>query len=456
MTPRTRVSLILLLLLAGLSIRPAAVYAQTSNSSSTNSANLSALLPNLLTSGVHLAPPDVPGVINHDAHFLPAADDPIFALTAQFNNALVASLATFPLGSSSGGFVFEGDPALGDFHPASRSFGPTFAERALTSGRGNFNIGLTFQNASFSSFEGKALDNGSIKFFIRHTDCCNPKGTAEPDPSFEADLVREDLSLTMKTNTTALLFNYGLSDRWDISAAVPIVHVSIQASALATIDRVATAATPNLHHFLGPDPDHETISASGSATGLGDIVVRTKYRFLKAPGGGLAAGLDLRLPSGDDTQLLGIGTTQAKLQIIGSGEMGILALHGNAGYAFAGKSDTVGDIPKEFDYTFGTDVAVGRATLAFDVIGHTLFDTARFADASVDYPTPTVASGEVTRVAFQYHSANLTQVLGAAGVKVLVAPHLLLTGNVLFPMTDNGLKAKVIPVVGFEYVFPRH
>jgi Putative MetA-pathway of phenol degradation len=447
MKPFARIS-VFLLVLSGFCLRPAAARAQTSTSS-----GLSDLLPHLLTSGVTLAPPDVPGVVSHVAHFQPASNDPIFALTGQFNNALVASLASFPLGSSSGGFVFEGDPALGDFRPASKSFGPTFAERALTSGKGNFNFGVTFQAASFDSFEGKPLDDGSIKFFIRHTDCCGTMGDG-PDPFFEADLVREDLTLKLKTNTTALLLNYGLSDRWDIGAAVPIVHVSIDASALATIDRVATASIPSLHHFPGPDPDHETITASGDATGLGDIVVRTKYRLVKAQGGGLAAGLDLRLPSGDDKNLLGIGTTQAKLSLIASGETGPLALHGNLGYAFAGTSDVVGDIPKEFDYTFGADFVAGRATIAFDVIGHTLYSTARFADASVQYPVEGAPS--VTRTAFESSAGNLTQVLGAAGVKVLIAPHLLLTGNVLFPMTDNGLKAKAIPVVGLEYVFPRH
>jgi hypothetical protein len=433
--------------LTGLSIRPAA--AQTTSTSG----SLSDLLPHLLTSGVTLAPPDVPGVPSHSAHFLPAPNDPIFSLTSQFNNALVASLAAFPLGSSSGGFVFEGDPALGDFRPASRSFGPTFAERALTSGKGNFNFGVTFQSASFDTFESKHLDDGSIKFFIHHTDCCGTIGPT-PDPFFEADLVREDLTLKLKTNTTALLFNYGLTDRWDIGAAVPIVHVSIDASALATIDRVGTAAIPAIHHFTGSDPDHETITASGDATGLGDIVVRTKYRLVKAPGGGLAAGIDLRLPSGDDKDLLGIGTTQAKLLIIGSGEMGVVALHANAAYAFAGSSDVVGDIPKEFDYTLGAEVVAGKTTLAFDLIGHTLFDTSRFEDAPVSFPV--AGGGSVTRTAFQYHSGNLNQVLGSAGVKVPVASHLLITANALFSLNDAGLKANVIPVIGLEYVFPRH
>src|SRR5690349_3964892 len=160
--------------------------------------NLSRVLAGLLTKGVTLAAPATAGAPDHEAHFLSLdpgnPNGPVTAATYpladQFNAALVGSLATFPLGSSSGGFVFEGDPALGDFRPASRSFGPTFAERALTSGKGNFNFGLTFQNASFSSFEGKPLDNGSINFYIHHPDCCGTHGGA-PDPFFEADLVRE-------------------------------------------------------------------------------------------------------------------------------------------------------------------------------------------------------------------------------------------------------------------------
>jgi hypothetical protein len=31
----------------------------------------------------------------------------------------------------------------------------------------------------------------------------------------------------------------------------------------------------------------------------------------------------------------------------------------------------------------------------------------------------------------------------------------LITANALFSINDAGLKAKFIPVIGFEYVFPR-
>jgi hypothetical protein len=425
-----------------------------------DSSSLSDLLPELLKRGVTLAPPA--SGVNHEAHFQPLANpsDPltqqVTELSNNLNRAILASLATFPLGSSSGGFVFEGDPAVGDFRPASRSFGPTFAERAFTSGKGNFNFGVTFQAASFDTFEGKNLDDGSIKFYLRHTNCC-PAGAPDgfPNPAFEADLLREDLTMKLDTNTTALLFNYGITDRLDVGAAVPIVHVKIEADALATIDRITTGGDTSVHHFAGSDPDHQELPAvRGSATGLGDIVVRGKYRFLKAPGGGIAAGLDLRLPTGDEKDLLGIGAAQAKLIVIGSGEAGAIGFHGNLSYAFAGTSDVVGDIPKEIGYTGGVDVTAGRATIAFDVIGRTLRDTVRWEDEVQHEPIDT-AGNTVARTVFTPFTGNLTQVLGVAGVKVLIAPHLLLTANALFALNDSGLKSKFTPVVGLEYVFPR-
>src|SRR4029077_17425066 len=61
-----------------------------------------------------------------------------------------------------------------------------------------------------------------------------------------------------------------------------------------------------------------TVLRSGRATGLGDVVVRTKYRFVGVAGGGMAAGVDLRLPTGDANELLGAGGTEAKLLLIAS------------------------------------------------------------------------------------------------------------------------------------------
>jgi hypothetical protein len=425
-------------------------------SAQTTDDHLAELLPNLLRSTVTLAPPTVEGVPSHQAHFQPTTMDNIYLVPNQFNGALLSSLATFPLGSSSGGFAFEGDPALGDFRPASRSYGPMFAERALTSGRRNFNFGFTHQRANYTSFEGKKLSDGDIKFYLKHTDCCTPVGEY-PNPAFEGDLVEAAVSLDIETNTTAFLMNYGLTDRWDVGAAIPIVHVQLGASVRASVDRIATSTNPNIHRFAGSDPDHSVASASGDATGLGDVVLRTKYRFIKAQGGGLAAALDLRLPTGDEENLLGIGTTQAKVLLIGSTEVGAFNPHVNISYAFSGDSglkDLGVTIPKEFGYTFGVDAALGKVTAAFDVIGRNLIDAGRFADATRTFPE--LGAPSATRQEFARQDGNLNQVLGAFSVKVPVMQRLLITASALFTMNDAGLRDKVIPVIGLDYVFPRH
>jgi hypothetical protein len=43
--------------------------------------------------------------------------------------------------------------------------------------------------------------------------------------------------------------------------------------------------------------------------------------------------------------------------------------------------------------------------------------------------------------------------LGAVGFKVNVGSTFLFTTNILFPLTDAGLKSSVTPVFGFDYTF---
>jgi hypothetical protein len=231
------------------------------------------------------------------------------------------------------------------------------------------------------------------------------------------------------------------------------VRVSLDAGVFARVDRVATSGTP-IHVFLGSNADTSSQTTSGNATGIGDIVLRTKYRVMKSGPGGLAAGLDLRLPSGNEEDLLGLGTTQAKFILIGSTEMGRIGPHFNVSYAVAGESSLQDvDIPNEFGYTFGLDAVAGKATLAFDIIGRTLIDAGRFGDTTRTFPL--LGGSQVTRTEFGRRDGNLNQVLGAAGIKFPVMEKLLITANALFSINDAGLKAKFIPVVGFEYVFPR-
>ena len=159
---------------------------------------LSEILVNLIQADVRLAPPppNTP-FASHEAHFLPGTDQVLTPFL--FNQAIVSQLSTYPLGTPAGGFTYTFDPGLGTYSRTSSTFGPSFLERALTIGRGRFNIGASYQHASFSSFEGKDLEGGNIKFYLTH----QPTGGA----FFEGDLVETALDLQLKTDTFSLLAN---------------------------------------------------------------------------------------------------------------------------------------------------------------------------------------------------------------------------------------------------------
>ena len=201
------------------------------------------VLPDLLLREIVLNSPT--SGLSHVAHFSPLEDgelnNPVVGIVEAFDSEIATQFATFPLGSSSGGMTYVFDGALGTLRRGSRSFGPSFAERALTIGRREANAGFNYQRTTYRQFEGQNLTDGSVKFYLRHQDCCGvvitpptfvfsatPNGTLL-NPPFEGDLVEAALSLDATTNTTAFFANYGVSDRWDIGIALPVVRVDLNA-----------------------------------------------------------------------------------------------------------------------------------------------------------------------------------------------------------------------------------
>ena len=234
-------------------------------------------------------------------------------------------------------------------------------------------------------------------------------------------------------------------------------------------------------------------SLSGTATGVGDVVVRTKYRFVDGARGGLAAGLDVRLPSGDKENLLGTGAVQTKLLLIASGEFSRVAPHVNVGYTYSrgnlssslttlpssnqpanaptqSQINAVNGIgiggstrlPNEVNYVGGVDIAAhSLVTISADMIGRTVLDSPRYAIVSQTYQYRTANSGSpllsTNRDTFDSTgTGRLNLLLGVVGAKLNIpGTPLLLTASVLFPLTDAGLRPNVTPVVGLDYSFKR-
>jgi hypothetical protein len=417
--------------------------------------NLRDLLTSFLRAGITLAPPQPP-FPSHEAHFI-GENSPQFLALGQFNTELATQLASFPLASSAGGFTYRYDPALGAFTRVSESFGPIYAERADTLGKGKFNLGVNYSHFDFDRVDDLSLRNGQIDLVFTHIDVNGDHSNLEP--WFEGDLITAQLYLKIQTDITAFLVTYGVTDRLDVGVAIPEVHVAIDAMSDATIQRIASGATSTIHQFTN-GTTMETFEQRGSASGVGDVVLRSKFRFLEGKAGGLAFQGEVRLPTGNADDLLGTGATQGTASLIGSLHAGNFSPHINAGYTWS--TNAYGErIPDEVSYTGGFDWAVSpRMTLAADVLGRTfrnsrvvrVVDKTFQANTNSDPTTPPVI---ITAVFPELVSEqkDSTQLIGSVGVKINPFGNFLLTLNGLFSINRVGLQSRFAPLIGADYSF---
>src|SRR5262249_22793463 len=144
---------------------------------------------------------------------------------------------------------------------------------------------------------------------------------------------------------------------------------------------------------------------------------------------GVAAGLDLRMPTGDEYNFLGSGAAGVKPFVALSTRVRKVSPHLNFSYQWNGDSVLAGDpatghkerLPSELGYTLGADCGVNsRLTIAADVIGQ------RLHDASEVYSTTftTAIKTDFPEIAFRKGDVYRTD--GSVGFKVNVFNRLLL------------------------------
>lgn len=377
----------------------------------------------------------------HSAHF----NSDFQASFAQFGTALTSQLASTPLPSPASGFTFEFDPELGVFERSTQSFGPILGDRAETIGAGRFSFGFTLQRFSFDTIEG--LDIDRVPAVFTH-DSAELRGGRE-------DVVTTVNSIGTRVNQFTTFITYGLNDRLDLSLAIPVVNTDLTIVSEATVQRIGTA-DPNIHFFREGDGslgEQRSFTAFGSASGLGDLTLRVKGRA----GQNLAVGMDIRVPTGDEENLLGVGAPGIKPFLVLSGSAGKFAPHLNFGYTWNGSSvlagdvasGTTSDLPDQANFIIGADFGVSeRFTFAFDVLGLYLIDAPRLQR------TDFLALDGRSRFAdINFVNESYSQLSGAVGFKLQLVEGLLLDLNLLFNLDDNGLRDQITPLVGFEYAF---
>ncbi|HVN81526.1 MAG TPA: hypothetical protein VMW38_21230 [Terriglobia bacterium] len=422
------------------------LLAQSSNTS------LSTLIPTLWgPEGLRVdSEATLPNGQTHSAHFNSSFQTDI----SQFNAALATQLLSLPLPSPASGFTYSFDPALGVLVRSSESFGPILAERADTIGKKKFSLGFSFQHFNYDSIDGIPLNN--VPAVFTHDDAIELNG--------RQDLVTTNNSIEIKVDQFTIFSSIGLTNRLDLSVAVPILRTEMNVTSYDYIQRIGTT-DPKTHFFANGQPgspgyygNFRAFSNSGSASGIGDVTVRlfgTAHRWEHA---GLAIGLDVRAPSGDEKNFLGSGTVGIKPFGAYSYTYNRFSPHINLGYQWNGKSILAGNpltgtkehLPNQFLYTFGADVGMVRwMTLAVDLLGQ------RVIDAPSIFPeTFTALTGGTTwpNIGFQHNSSfNINN--GAIGLKVNPGGNLLFNFNVLLKLDNGGLRDKITPLLGVTYTF---
>jgi hypothetical protein len=327
---------------------------------------------------------------------------------------LVLELATLP-SSSGGGFTYRLDPTLGTVIRASDSFGPLFTERSLLAGRGRASFGMSFSSVIYENIDGRNLRDGTLV------------STASVFRGETTPFDIETMSLRFRTDTVTLNGTVGITDQFDISAGIPFIRLNLEG------ERVDTYRGRQLLQATG----------SASASGLGDVVLRARYNVYRSGASGMAIGGEMRLPTGNEEDLLGAGSTSFTPRLIGSYEQDRVGIHGELGYTFRGVSEAL---------TYAgavTAVAAPRVTLVGELLGRRLRAVGRLVETTL--PHPRLAGVDTVRLTSSDETADRLILVG--GFKWNIASTWLLTANILRPLTDVGLNARWVPSVTFDYWF---
>jgi hypothetical protein len=401
-----------------------------------------------------------PGGTQHGQHFTLANVETNQAIQQAFTTLIGNNVSNFPLSSTVSGLTF--DFSTGTPVATTTSLGPIFAERAQTIGRRRINVGANVSILTFDTFRGVPTDG--LKFSFAHQNVPAP-GATDPgimgDNENEFDVLNMDLNMQASAQIYAFYATYGVTDRLDVNVAVPIIHMRIEAEETAIFDSFTMARNGAPNHFFGNNSLSFNQTLINTATGIGDVALRGKYRFYGKPGFDAAVLGDVRLPTGDEENFLGTGETSARVQAILSWAVGSgFNPHFNTGFQFrGGKTET-----NAYEVVTGFDQKLTEhLTFAGDFLGQYEMGT---PEEDINFPDPVVVSGDLagqpnpldqtlTKVVdptnIPDRSDNLNS--GALGVKWSPKSNFLVIANAIVSLNEGGIRDHITPTFGLEYNF---
>jgi hypothetical protein len=342
--------------------------------------------------------------------------------------------STYPVGSASSGVTYVYDPKLDTLVRESGVAGPIIGERAETIGKGRFNLSAAFSYVHLTSINGDAMDslvnkprvNGQTLIFPV------PKGIQLADGRFTTFLpVHVVADLDVQAYLLSPSVTYGLTADLDVNVTLPLLRTSLGVTthAQAPDPRFPQFATADGKSFSSDD------SLSDASVGIGDLLLRAKYVLLRSDYVDVATGLGLSLPTGDQNNLQGTGTTRLQTTLVLS-------------HVFAGRFEPLFDFGMDYDTN---DVsrsvvrwAVGGTYQALEQLSVSVVFLGRNELGAQSAPIPTPFFFQIERNDIYDASVGLRWRFADSG---------LLSLNALVPLNQDGFRPEAIPTLEASYAF---
>jgi hypothetical protein len=351
-------------------------------------------------------------------------------ITRPIGEALASSIArSLPVPAASPGVTFTFDPETHAFRRATEVTGQLFLERAAPLGRGLWNVDVSYQWIRIDTLDGR--DTGDLR--DPGPPIIDPRGRLFTVPRF---------ALGLETHEVTASATYGVTDDLDVNLTLPLLASSFAVH--ATARRVA-------------DGGLQFGDAHGSAFAPGDLLARAKQRLLHGGWGDVAAGLVVRMPTGNAADFQGTGTWElAPMLYAATPAITVGGPVSVRGYANGGVDLDAEDVDhSEGRFGFGLDVGIGpHVTLATAVLGREPF-AAPASPGFFDLFRVNPQTNAVSRAPFLGldRSRQSFYDLAVGGRIVLWRETVIGFANVLLPLDDGGFRSDAIPMVGVEAAF---
>ncbi len=364
--------------------------------------------------------------------------------TRGLSNEILTESVTVPVPSGSPSFVYVYNTSLNVFEREAIGLGSIFNERVNTLGKGLFAVGVAYIRQDFDEFNGKDLSNLYITkgLFARQTSL---------GEFLDPGLVKASVDLDISTSTVALYGIYGLTDWLDVSLLLPITEISLKAQSvidrgLPTLQKDLPVFRPNSQCttdnpnqcrpadftilrkgtpfvFGSGQPVRNTVDRTRA--GIGDLILRSKARFIDGSWGALGGLTEFTVPTGQEDNFLGDGAFKARFLFLYS--KGFLENHLNFHLNGGGKVTTQTSLKNALEYGSTVDLMVTpQLSLIAEMIGSWRVDSGGLPDNFID---------------------------GAFGFKANPFAGLIIQASFRIPATNDGLRSDLTYLAGLEYDF---